>query len=109
MTSPLSIAMAVVLGIICLASGLLLGAMPMQNSKMTERQRRVSSLLCFIIAIVYIVLLFSGQDIPTWTMLRGIFAGFGIGKIPPVHNFLVSKWDFLKPYEPKKSKQRRRK
>lgn len=109
MTSPLSIAMAVVLGIICLASGLLLSAMPMQNSKMTERQRRVSSLLCFIIAIVYIVLLFSGQDMATWTMLGGIFAGFGIGKIPPVHNFLVSKWDFLKPYEPKKSKQRRRK
>ena len=80
MTSPLSIAMAVVLGIICLASGLLLGAMPMQNSKMTERQRRVSSLLCFIIAIVYIVLLFSGQDMATWTMLGGIFAGFGIGK-----------------------------
>ena len=81
MTSPLSIAMAVVLGIICLASGLLLGAMPMQNSKMTERQRRVSSLLCFIIAIVYIVLLFSGQDLATWTMLGGIaiiFAAYAL-------------------------------
>ena len=109
MPSALSLSLAVVLGLICLAAGLLLGAMPIQNSKMTDPQRRASSLICFIIAIIYIAMLFSGQNLSTWTMLGGIFAGFGIGKIPPIHNALVSRWDFLKPYEPKpKSRQRKR-
>lgn len=109
MTSYLSMAAAVVLGLICLAAGLLLGALPIQNSKMTDQHRRLSSLLCFIIAIVYIAMIFTGQDLSTWTMLFGILAGFIIGKIPPVHEFFVSKWDFLKPYEPKKRSKKKRK
>lgn len=105
MPDTLSLAMAIVLGLICLASGLLLGAMPIKNDMMTERQRRASSLLCFVICIVYIVLMFCGQDLSTWTMLGGIIFGFLVAKIPPLHEFLVAHWSFL---EPKASKQQRR-
>lgn len=107
MPHAISLATAIVLGLICLTAGLLLGAMPIQNSKMTEQQRRASSLLCFVIAIIYIVMLFIGQDLATWTMLSGILVGFGIAKIPPVHGFFISQWDFLKPYDPKKKTKKR--
>lgn len=97
MPDTLSLAMAIVLGLTCLASGLLLGAMPIKNDMMTERQRRASSLLCFVICIVYIVLMFYGQDLSTWTMLGGIIFGFLVAKIPPLHAFFVAHWSFLKP------------
>lgn len=109
MPDALSLAMAIVLGLICLASGLLLGALPIKNAMLTERQRRASSLLCFVICIAYIVLMFCGQDLSTWTMLGGIIFGFLIAKIPPLHAFLVAHWSFLKPNTPKASHRSNRK
>lgn len=106
MPSALSLTVAIVCGSLCLVAGVFLGAMPIQNSKMTDAQRKASSLLCFIIAIVFVVLMFTGQDLATWTILGGIVVGFAIGKIPPLHEVLVSKWDFLTPYEPKKKRRK---
>ena len=110
MPHAISLATAIVLGLICLTAGLLLGAMPIQNSKMTEQQRRASSLLCFVIAIIYIVMLFIGQDLATWTMLGDIHIVLGISTIPTIHGYFISKWDFIKQYDPnKKTKKRNRK
>lgn len=94
MPPALSLTVAIICGLLCLVAGVFLGAMPIQNSKMTDAQRKASSLLCFIIAIVFVVLMFTGQDLATWTILGGIVVGFAVGKIPPLHEALVAKWVF---------------
>lgn len=106
MPPALSLTVAIVCGLLCLVAGVFLGAMPIQNSKMTDAQRKASSLLCFIIAIVFVVLMFTGQDLATWTILGGVVVGFAVGKIPPLHEALAAKWDFLKPYEPKNKRRK---
>ncbi len=103
--SGLVIAIAAVMGVISLATGLFLGALPSRSGEMTEKQSRISSLVGFAIAIIYIVFMLLKQDLSTWTILVGVILGFVIGKIPPVHSFCVDKWDFFKPASPKDSKR----
>ena len=105
-TSGIVITIAVVMGVISLAVGLFLGALPSRGSEMTEKQGRISSMVGFVIAIIYIVFMLLKQDLSTWTILGGVIFGFIIGKIPPVHSFFVDKWDFFKPAAPKNKNQR---
>ena len=46
MPPALSLTVAIICGLLCLVAGVFLGAMPIQNSKMTDAQRKASSLLC---------------------------------------------------------------
>ncbi|KFI55146.1 hypothetical protein BCAT_0697 [Bifidobacterium catenulatum DSM 16992 = JCM 1194 = LMG 11043] len=96
MPPALSLTVAIICGLLCLVAGVFFGSHAhSEQQKMTDAQRKASSLLCFIIAIVFVVLMFTGQDLATWTILGGIVVGFAVGKIPPLHEALVAKWDFF--------------
>lgn len=92
----------VILGVACLAGGLVLGFLPMKSDMMTETQTKVSQMVSFLIAVVFIMLMVIGLDAESWAMLIGAVLGYAIGKIPPLHRWAVERWAFLQPKETKR-------
>lgn len=93
-----------VLGVACLVGGLVLGFLPMKSDMMTETQTKVSQMVGFLIAVVFIMLMVTGLDAESWAMLIGVVLGYAIGKIPPLHRWVVGRWMF---FQPKETKRRR--
>lgn len=103
----LTLVTSIILGIVCVALGLILGALPLKSREMTQEQNKAASVLSFIVAMVFLALMFAKQDLSTWVMLITLAVGFGIGKIPPVHAFFIRTWPFFEPRKPMYRKKRR--
>lgn len=98
--TTLSIVLSVVLAVVCVPCGLYLGLIPMRADQVTDKQAKVSQLVSFVIAAVFIGLLIAGRDMETWSIVIGLVIGFAIGKIPPLHAWALVKWPFLEPKKP---------
>ena len=103
----LTIVTTIILGVVCVALGLVLGALPLKTHEMTREQNKAASILSFIVAMVFLALMLGGQDLSTWVMLITLAIGFGVGKIPPVHAFFIRTWPFFEPRKPQVRRKRR--
>ncbi|NMM97327.1 hypothetical protein [Bifidobacterium olomucense] len=99
-SATMEIAISAALGVVCVPCGTFLGLIPMKADQVTTKQSRASQMMCFIIALVFIGLLIAERDMETWAIVAGLLIGFGIGKIPPFHQWALAKWPFLEPKKP---------
>lgn len=99
---------SIILGIACIVVGTALGALPIQKHKMTEAQEKLASIMSFVVAMVFLVMMMNKQDLSTWVMLIALAVGFGIGKIPPVHQFFIDHWAFFVPRQPRYTNKKKR-
>lgn len=109
--SDLSLVISIGSGIICLLGGLFYGILPVREEDQTANQRMWSRAVALIVFGIVIVLILAKEDAASWIAIAATFAGFGIGKIPLLRNFVRSHWKLMrtKPQKSHKTRSQSRK
>ncbi|TCD54305.1 hypothetical protein EJ419_04520 [Alloscardovia theropitheci] len=101
----MNLAMIIISGIIGLLAGILFGAFPLRTSSMTSKQQSYSSALSLLTFGIFIVLILLNLNTESYVFIGAVLIGFGVAKIPPIHNLFVENFKIFKPK--KSSKERK--
>lgn len=93
----MSIAYAVIAGILCLAGGFFYGLLPLKEENMTAHQKTGARTSSIVVFGVFVALILMNEDMASWVALAGALVGFGVGKVPPVTRFMQSHWKLVAP------------
>ncbi|WP_018142862.1 hypothetical protein [Alloscardovia criceti] len=94
----------IVSAVIGLVAGLLFGAFPLRTTQMTRKQESYSSALGFVSLGLVLVLILTGFNTASYVLIFALIIGFGIAKIPVIHQWFVRNFKIFKPKKVGKKK-----
>lgn len=108
------LALSIVSGVICFLGGAFYGILPLREQELTAKQKTLTQTASIVVFGLVIILILTKQDLASWIAIGATFAGFGVGKIPPLRNFMTSHWKIFraknaKTLSPRKAKKRQQK
>lgn len=98
------IAVCVISGVFCFVVGVFFGLLP-KNYDMTPEQKKSSNVMGLLVLGVILFEMFSETfDLASWVSIITAIVGYGVGKIPPLHDWAISKWTYFEPVKRGKRK-----
>ncbi|WEV64788.1 hypothetical protein [Bifidobacterium sp. ESL0732] len=102
----IDIVVAVIIGVIGFAIGIIFGAIPAFSNKMDENQNRWQQWSGVFVLLVFFLLMYFKLNIASWSLILATIAGFAIAKIPPLHRWLLARFPMLRPKQEEKQQPR---
>ena len=106
----MAVTIIAVTSIVCLAIGIMLGGLPMRNSRMTQSQHRLEQALGIVAVAIVVLLIMADQQVASWAAIIAMAVGVGVGKIPFINRVLLKTFPvFTPPSPPRRGSSRSRK
>lgn len=103
----LDIVVTVVSSLFCAGVGVYFAGIPLQAKAMTDRQNTTQQILSVICFGLVIILFFLKQNVTSWAVIFAMCFGMCVGKIPPIHRYLLAKFPdiFLAKNDPNRTRK----
>lgn len=97
--SAMEITVSIIVGLICLALGIAMGAMPLKRDKITEQQNKFQQLGGMAAVAIVVILMLLHMDAASWIAIGALAVGAAVANIPPLHRYLLKTFPELRPEE----------